>query len=89
MAAELVVRRVDRWANKARPLVRDLGPLRHADEIRHRAQAQFLHHSAAMDFDRLFDRTQIAGNLLVESARDNLGKYLPLARGQGSEFRLD
>src|SRR5258708_16597689 len=89
MAAELVVRRVARWANKARPVFRDLGPLRHADEIRHGAQAQFPHHPAAMDLDGLFDRTQIGGNLLFESSRDNVDKYFPLARGQGSEFRLD
>ncbi len=42
-----------------------------------------------MDLDGLFDRTQIGGNLLVESSRDNVDKYFPLARGQGSEFRLD
>src|SRR5258706_15229363 len=71
------------------PIRPDLGLLRHADKIRHGAQAHFLHHPAAMDLDRLFDRAQIAGNLLVEPPRDNVRKYFPLARGQGAEFRLD
>src|SRR5258708_5645968 len=71
------------------PIRPDLGLLRHADEICHRTQAHFLHHPAAMDLDRLFDRAPIAGNLLVEPPRDNVRKYFPLARGQGAEFRLD
>src|SRR6476619_6432578 len=84
MAAELDSRRVDRSSNKAR-----FGRLRHTYEIRQRLHAHFLHHPAAMDLDRLFDRAQISGNLLVEPPRDNVRKHFPLARGQGPEFRLD
>src|SRR5260370_27515813 len=38
------------------PLFRDLGPLRHADEIRHRAQDPLPHPPAPMHPDGLFDR---------------------------------
>ena len=52
------------------------------DEVRDRAHAQLFHHPATVDLDRLLDRSQIAGDLLVEPAGDDVGHDLALARRQ-------
>ena len=43
----------------------DAGPLGHANQIRHRGNAELLHNPAAMNFDRLLRRVQLRGNLFV------------------------
>ena len=52
----------------------------HANEISDGANAQLLHHPATMNLDGFFDRTQFAGNLLVESSRHDMCKNLVFAR---------
>ena len=42
-----------------------------------------------MDFDGLFDGTKFGGDLLIESARDDMGKDLTLPRWQASNFRMN
>ena len=69
-------------------LLRKVELLGHANEIGDDANAQFLHHPAAVDLDGLFDRTQIAGNLLVEPSRHDMRKTLRVRAGSGSDLRL-
>src|SRR5262249_19704965 len=52
------------------------GPLRQAHQILHGAYAEFAHHPAAMDLDRLFHRAEIAGDLLVEPSGHHVGEHL-------------
>jgi hypothetical protein len=40
-----------------------------------------------VDLDRLFDRSKIAGNLLVETSSDNVRKHFAFARRLGRNFR--
>ena len=53
-------------------LLRQIEFLGHTNEIGYGANTQFLHHPAAMNLDGLFDRAQIAGNLLVEPSCDDM-----------------
>ena len=64
-------------------LFRQIELLGHANEVGDGSNAQFLHHPAAVDLDGLFDRTQFAGNLLVEPSRHDMRKHFAFARGQG------
>ena len=85
-----VVRRVGPWANNSTlSAISRLGLFRHTNEVRYGANAQLLHHPAAMNLDGLLDGAQIAGNLLVEAACDHMHQHFALARGQGLDFRLD
>jgi hypothetical protein len=54
------------------PLLRKIEFLGHTNEISYGANAEFLHHPAAMNLDGLLDGAQIAGNLLVEASRDDM-----------------
>src|SRR5215831_21006849 len=67
----------------------DTGPLGQADEILHGPHAELAHHAAAMDLDRLLDRAEITGDLLVEAARHHMGEDLALARGELGDEGLD
>ena len=62
------------------PLFRNFELLRHANEVGDSSNAKFLHHPATMNLDGFFDRTQFAGNLLVESSRHDMCKNLVFAR---------
>ena len=70
-------------------LDRNTGLFRQADKIRDRAYPQLFHHPAAVDLDGLFRRSQIACNLLVESASDHMREYFALAWRQARNFGLD
>src|SRR6478672_4181987 len=61
----------------------DAGLLGQSHQVCDRAQTQFLHHPAAVDLDGLLDRPQVAGDLLVELAGDDMCQNLALARRQG------
>jgi hypothetical protein len=61
----------------------------HADKIGYAANAQFLHHSAAVNLDGLLDDAQIVSNLLVHAPRDDMYEYFALTWGQGRKFFLD
>jgi len=50
------------------PLLRKIEFFGHTNEISYGANAEFLHHPAAMNLDGLLDGAQIAGNLLVEAS---------------------
>jgi hypothetical protein len=62
------------------PLFRNFELLSHANEVGDSSNAKFLHHPATMNLDGLFDRTQFAGNLLVESSSHDMCKNLVFAR---------
>jgi hypothetical protein len=53
-------------------LLRKVEFLRHPNEIGYVANAQFLHHSAAVNLDGLLDSAQVARNLLVEASCDDV-----------------
>src|SRR5437879_5122149 len=89
IAAALRARRVGPWANTYVSLLRQIELLDHANEIGNGANAQFLHHPAAVDLDGFFDRTQIPGNLLVEPTCRHMRKHFAFARCQGTDLRLD
>jgi hypothetical protein len=61
----------------------------HTDKIDYTANAQSLHHSAAVNLDGLLGDAQIASNLLVEAPRDDRHEYFALTGGQGRNFYLD
>ena len=62
------------------PLFRSFELLSHADEIGDGSNAEFFHHPATMDLDGLFDRTQFAGNLFVQSSGYDMRQNLVFAR---------
>ena len=43
----------------------DSAALRQANQFRYASNPHFLHHVGTMDFDRLLDRAEVAGNLFV------------------------
>jgi hypothetical protein len=70
-------------------LDRNTGLFRQADKVGDGANPQLFHHSAAVDLDGRFHRSQIACNLLVKPASHHMRGYFALAWRQGRNFSLD
>ena len=68
---------------------RDAGFFGEPHQIYDGAHAELLHHPSAVDLDGLFHRSQIAGDLLVEPAGDNVGQDFAFPRRQGGDLGLD
>src|SRR5437879_2519653 len=61
--------------------------LGHSHQVGDSSDAKFLHHPAAVDLDGLLDRTQLAGDLLVEPPRHDMRTHFAFACGQGAYLR--
>ena len=68
---------------------RDSGAVRKANQLGHAPYPKLGHHAAAVHLDRLFDRAQACGNLLVEPAGDHMLQHLTLSVGEDGEPVVD
>ena len=64
-------------------------PLGDPDETRHRPHTEFVHHPAAVQLDRLFRRSKVPCNPLVEAAGHDVGQHFSLARRQPGKTIID
>src|SRR3977135_1461935 len=70
-------------AGRLRPDSRTLGE---TDEVLDRPHAELPHHPPAVNLDRLLDRAEVTGDLLVETACDDVIEHLALARRELCEI---
>ncbi len=66
------------------PRFRNVSPI---EPIRLRIALSSLHHVGTMDFDRVLNGVQVAGNLFVQFASDNVFERFPLTRCERGQAR--
>src|SRR5438309_2202664 len=73
-----------------KPLPRaDAATLRQSNQFSHGSHPHLLHHPGAMDFYRLLDGTEVAGDLFVQFASYDIFEHFPLARCERGQACLD
>ena len=63
-------------------------PLRQTHELGNTPNAKLRHHAPAMNLDGLLDRTEVCGDLLVETAGDDMGQHLAFAGRERLQLRV-
>ena len=67
----------------------DSATLRQANQFGHGSHPHLLHHPGTMDFDRLLDGTEVAGDLFVQFASDDIFEHFALTRCERGQARPD